>query len=85
MLWPLAKIASFCLPYGYKEHCFAGDTRARIRFASPAFGARQPFVLCWLSASLTIRLTTFWQNACVAILLKSLESQVTPELLSVRR
>jgi hypothetical protein len=37
-------------------------------------------VLCWTSASLTIQLTTFLVKACVAVLLKSLELQVTPEL-----
>jgi len=82
MLQPVAKITSLYLPWGYEDRCLAGDARARTRIPSPSFGAHQPFALCWPSASVPIRLTTSWRNGRVAILLKLLESQVTPELLS---
>jgi hypothetical protein len=50
---------------------------------SPRPGSvRQPFMLWWPSAAVTIRPTTSSRKAPVAILLKPLESQVTPELLS---
>ena len=75
-------ITSLCLASAHEKRHLPGNFRARSRFASPWFRARQPFMLWWPSAAVTIRPTTSSRKAPVAILLKPLESQVTPELLS---
>ena len=62
-----------CLPRGF-EPARAPRGRPSVHVSHSCFAG--------LSASLTVRLTTSRRNASVAVLLKSLESQVTPEPLS---
>ena len=59
MLRPVAEIAASTLASDHEERCRGGDSRARTHSRSPSFRARQPFVLCWFSASVTIQAHNF--------------------------
>ena len=57
---PVAEIVTLHLSEIMRTAFLGRNSSARTRFASPSFRARQSFVLCWASAWVTIRLTTFW-------------------------